>query len=121
MITEAQYKTLQRLEDMIFKSDSHAAYRRNEATHLELSQDSKYEFKDFKTEVVFSYTGGRPLAVMLITTMGMKDDEGSMASVLCRQTRIIMVGKRGGCKLLNAKRKTQSKGLFNCAHGLTSF
>lgn len=71
-----------------------------------------HEFKRIEVKV---YHG----LVFLITEYGMKNDEGTMASVLCRDHRHVMVGERGQLRLMNAKRRGRVTGLFDCANSLT--
>lgn len=71
-----------------------------------------YEFKHFEVRQRQGY-------VSLTVEIGRKGDEGTMASIYCRDRRIIAVGPRGGLELLNAKHKNASRGWFNAIHGLT--
>lgn len=48
------------------------------------------EIKEFNVEEIY---GG---IVMLSFTTGMKDDEGTLASVYCRKHRFTLIGKKGG-------------------------
>ena len=51
------------------------------------------ETKEFKAEKIEEIHGG-VLYVML--EVGMKGDEGTLASLLCRNTLSVLIGKRGG-------------------------
>lgn len=51
-----------------------------------------YEFKEFSVEETDYGT------VIVYSVTGMKNDEGTMASILCRNTRHIFIGKRGGLR-----------------------
>lgn len=75
---------------------------------------ANYEFKRIEVAV-------RHGSVYLVTEHGMKNDEGTMASVLCRDYRHVAVGERGQLRLLNAKNKKLGKviGLFRCANTTT--
>jgi hypothetical protein len=55
----------------------------------------------------------------VIVEVGMPNDEGTMASVYCRDYRHIVIGRHGGLKLMNAKNKRRSQGWFNAVHALT--
>lgn len=52
------------------------------------------------------------LAFLFVET-GMRNDEGTLASMLCRDRRHIMIGPNGGTELLNPKKKgrTINRGL----------
>lgn len=67
---------------------------------------NNYEFKEFK----LTYGFGRHL--FLIATVGRKDDEGTMAAILCRNHRHLIIGVKGGIKSLTAP-KGKNLGLFN--------
>lgn len=41
--------------------------------------------------------------VLLFSTVGMVNDEGSAASIFCRDQRVIIIGKGGALTLINAK------------------
>lgn len=98
-LTPAQARVAARLCAEIFKSESH-------------SIPEKYEFKRCE----LSQCGSM---VYLYTVVGLKGDEGTMASIFCRDTRHIMIGKNGGCRLLNARQSSKAKGFWNCVHRLT--
>ena len=77
-------------------------YLRREVTRLHsYGEDTKYEFKKFEVEE-FTW------AVSVVTEFGMVDDEGTMAAHLCRDYRHFFIGKRGGIKLMNGKKKNIS-------------
>ena len=67
-----------------------------------LSQDGlnskKYEYKTFETSP--AYKG----MIFLYTVVGRKNDQGTMAAVLCRSYRHIVVGKRGKVQSLRGKK-----------------
>ena len=50
---------------------------------------------------------------------GMVDDEGTLAQAFCRDYRHIMIGERGGLELMNAKKKSESRGRFYAVHAAT--
>ena len=74
-----------------------------------------YEVKTF--EVVCSFGGG----VSVVVETGRIGDEGTAASILCRDYRHVRIGKRGGITLLNAKSKSNKKrlGWFAAVHYAT--
>lgn len=76
-----------------------------------------YEFKQFEI------TWGVRNSFYLVAEVGRKGDEGSMASIICRDRWHIAVGPRGGCTNLNAARYSKRrKGFHNCVTwGRTSF
>lgn len=72
-----------------------------------------YEVKEFTVEDFGWF-------VSLVVEVGLKGDEGTMASVFARTRRHIAIGRNGGVKLLNPKRKAEAQGWFNVLHGLTA-
>lgn len=50
---------------------------------------------------------------------GLIGDEGTAASIYCRDRRHIAIAKNGGLTLLNAKRKRESLGRFHAVYSLT--
>lgn len=56
----------------------------------------------------------------LVVETGLKNDEGTAASILCRDYRHILLGVKGGVELLNPKRKgrTINRGMLNVLHNL---
>jgi len=81
--TQAQEKALEWLKREIMKHDSH-------------NNPERCEFK--KWEVTLTDYG----KVYLVSEVGGKDDEGTMAAVFARSYRLIWIGPRGGLKLVNA-------------------
>ncbi len=96
-MNEIQRRTIEYLRREIFLHDAHVGSRD--------PSESKYEYKRF--DVKESPETGQ---VFLLTEVGLKNDEGTMASILCRSSRHIAIGKKGGLTLLNA-RKTRGKKL----------
>ena len=80
------------------------------------ARTGKADLKQF--EIVESDTG----LVFVVISFGLPKDEGTLASLLCRDYRHIKIGTQGGCELLNPKRKghTINRGIFHCVHNLTS-
>lgn len=69
------------------------------------ANDPDYEYKRFEvTEHPECH------CVSLVTVVGLKGDEGTMAQIFARTHRHIWIGKRGGLKLLNAKHKSRAQG-----------
>jgi hypothetical protein len=69
-----------------------------------------YEYKEFSLEDL----GG---TIRLFSQVGLKNDEGTMASIYGRTTRHIFIRKGGGLELANAKDKNKSRGYFNVVYG----
>lgn len=65
----------------------------------------RYEYKQF--DVTDNAASG---LVFVIAEVGLKNDENTMAGLLCRTHRHIVIGKRGALKLLNAKTKAHARG-----------
>lgn len=78
---------------------------------------AEYEFKQF--EIKWGLRG----SFYVVAEVGRKGDEGSMASIICRDRWHIAVGPRGGLTNLNAARYSKRrKGFHNCVNwGRTSF
>ena len=78
-MTKYQEKAIERIKRYIEEHDLH----RN---------DERYEIKEFSVEET-DY--GK---VIVYSVTGLKDDEGTMAAIFCRNIRHIFIGKRGGLK-----------------------
>ena len=104
-LTKSQEKVLKNLSHDILVHDSYCS-------HPEKAEDS-HEYKEYK----ISKFKNSPL-VFLLTVVGMKKDEGTLASVIARTSRHIVIGKRGGTTLMNAKNKKENRGYFYAVHGL---
>lgn len=76
--------------------------------------ESSYEIKRFEITLPKE---GEDLA-FLVTETGRKNDEGTLASCICRDHRVIMIGRNGGTELLNPKKKgrTVNRGLWHVLH-----
>lgn len=96
----------QRQQDRINFFRSNLIARRVGEAHA-----AKYEFKRFEVEE-------RDGLCFLKIEIGRIGDEGTMASVLARDYRLIMIGKRGGLDLLNAQYKSKSEGIYNAMYAL---
>ena len=51
-----------------------------------------------------------PDLVFLYSVIGRRNDEGTMAEVFARNKRMIVIGRRGGCQLLNPARYVTKQG-----------
>lgn len=78
-----------------------------------------YEIKEF--EVAPLSDESKILSVYIVT--GMKNDEGTMAAILCRKYRHFFIGVRGGIetcyynnKFLTTFRKVKPFELLNCGY-----
>lgn len=100
-VTDRQVDMARKLVQRIFKHDSYG-------------NPFRYEFK--KLELKASDHG----ALYLVTEVGGRRDEGTVASILCRNRRHIAIGKRGGVTLINAKEKRHTHGLFHAVNSLTN-
>lgn len=58
----------------------------------------RYEYKTFDVD-------DRGSLVFVLAEVGLKGDEGTMASVFARTRRHVAIGKRDGMRLLNAVKK----------------
>ena len=86
----------------------------------------EYEYKMFEIDDTASDFG----TVFLFTKVGSKIDEGTWASIICRTTRHIAIGKRGGITVLNPRSyrngkmrpiKTKPHGYWNAVHNLAGY
>ena len=81
---------------------------------------NQYEYKEWEVNVREIELIGRKYEFVYVScTTGLVGDEGTMASVLCREHRHIHIGKRGAVKLTNAKVKKHSRGIFWVANART--
>ncbi len=94
-LSKDQVDMVQRLANAILESDG-----------LGLAHMAGYEFKTF--ELTYGY-GGR---LYLVTEVGGKTDEGTMAAIFCRTRRHIVIGPRGGLESLNGP-KSKRHGFRN--------
>ena len=65
--------------------------------------ESKAEIKECKVEDCGDYAS-------MFIVVGRENDENTMASVYCRETRLIFIGKRGGVSLSMVDRNLKYKG-----------
>lgn len=79
--------------------------------------EEPYKLDEVKQFEMRHHVGQKTTYVLIET--GMVGDEGTAASFYCRDYRHIAIQKNGGTTLLNAKRKRESLGFFNCTHSLT--
>lgn len=82
--------------------------------HKDLSKYKPHEVKKFE---LVHFEGSSRTYVLI--ELGLVGDEGTMASVFCRDYRHISINKRGGLSLLNAKVKRNAEGRWNVLHALT--
>lgn len=97
-ITPAQAKAIERLKQQIVVRHS-------------LGHPEEHEFKKFETNFFHG-------VLFLVSEYGRKNDEGTMASVLCRDYRHFKLGRKGKITLLNAKDKKKYVGLFHSCNAL---
>jgi hypothetical protein len=82
-VNKAQAKTVEALRAALVR-------------HKSNGEPEKHEFKTFEV------SNGEHSALVFVTAeYGMKNDEGTMAALICRDNRHFMIGKRGGVKLLS--------------------
>ena len=87
-------------------------------SHCRSYQDAlaKYEYKQFE---LTRAPGSR--LVFLYTVVGMKDDENTLASVMCRTRRHIVIGPCGSTHLLNPRSNNRNvRGYTRCLWTLTT-
>lgn len=93
-MTKAQEKTLNKIKGVIPEFDFFCS------NGYEVKEWIEYE----------PYLNGM---FMVSFTTGMKDDEGTLASVFCRKHRMFWVGVRGGIYILNSNQKMVSTTIFD--------
>ena len=91
-MTNAQLATIQRIKKDI--------------PYFDFYGSDNYEIKKFETKE-FQYF------VSLTIETGLKDDEGTMAALLCRKHRHGFIGKRGGVSIVNEKGKVIRCSVFD--------
>lgn len=79
--------------------------------------EEPYKLDEVKQFTMTHHKGQKATYVLIET--GLIGDEGSAASIFCRDYRHIVIKKNGGLTLLNPKRKRESLGFFHCVHSLT--
>lgn len=68
------------------------------------------EIKTFEVTEGETYRGWS--LVFVTVEVGNKGDEGTMAALLARERRQIMIGKNGGMTLINGKKKVHGNRVF---------
>lgn len=105
--TPAQEKTVELLKERLL----HKANRYRDPQN---SKHNPHEIKKFEVKHIEGSS-----RTYVVIELGMEGDEGTMASVFCRDYRHVSIGVRGGVTLLNAKSKRKSEGWWNVLHALT--
>ncbi len=100
----AQRKTIETLKRDIWRNDTNRSYDTPEPWNT-----GEHEVK--RWEVQAEQDCAAPTLVFLHSVIGRRNDEGTMAEVFCRNKRMIAIGRRGGCRLLNAARFIVVKGI----------
>lgn len=81
------------------------------------TREEPYKLDEVKQFLMCHHKGMSTTFVTIET--GLIGDEGSAASIYCRDYRHIAIAKNGGLTLLNAKRKRESLGRFHAVYSLT--
>ena len=92
-MTKAQERTIEAIKSGLPRFDFYGAA-------------DKYEVKEFDVKEYESF-----VSVYIVT--GMKDDDGTLAAVLCRKYRHAFIGKKGGISYMNSKHNTVRCSLFS--------
>ncbi len=85
VMSSAQEKMVAFAKEQIFKNDS-------------MGYPKKHEYKQFEVKLL---DWG---SVSILTEVGSKTDEGTMAAIFCRTRRHIFIGRKGGLTLCNPAR-----------------
>jgi hypothetical protein len=103
----AQERIVKSLKQDILAHDSHGPGNEYEYKHWEVTEEA---------DLVF-----------VLSQVGRKGDEGTMAEVFARTTRHIMIKQNGCCMLLNAKPRRKGhpnptvKGYSRCLYWVTEY
>lgn len=92
-MTSKQEKMVNRIKNDIIRYDFHDCHKKGFTL-----ENSSYEFKQFEVE-------DHGYAVSVYSVVGLKGDEGTMAACIARTYRQIFIGKRGGVKTFDNKKK----------------
>ena len=84
------------------KQKARVEWLRQEIIKYDGNHTTGYEYKRFEVVEENGY-------VFVVSEVGLKNDEGTYACILCRERRHIAIGKRGGMKLLNTGRYSKSE------------
>jgi hypothetical protein len=106
-LSKAQQKTLEALKRDIWRNDTNNTYGAPVPWNT-----GDYEVKRWEVQVPKGEE--EPSLVFLYSVIGRRSDEGTMAEVFARNKRMIAIGRRGGCRLLNAARFVVVKGVTKC-------
>ena len=96
-MTKQQQRIIDRLKHDILLHDGLGV------EHVEHHEYKRFEVRESETSSL----------VFVLTEVGRKGDEGTLAAITCRTTRHICIYKRGGTRLLNAKAKRGNRNLKN--------
>lgn len=91
-MTKEQQATIQRIKKDI--------------PYFDFYNSDDYEIKQFEVEEFDGF-------VSLVIVTGCKNDEGTMAALLCRKYRHAFIGKRGGVSAVNSKYNTVRCSVFD--------
>lgn len=100
-MTEKQQQVIDRLRRDILLHDGLGS------EHVEHHEYKRFEVKESETT---------PL-VFVLSEVGRKGDEGTLAAITARTTRHICIYKGGGVRLLNAKARRGNRNLKNGLRG----
>lgn len=103
-LSPAQKKTLTTLKKEIWEHDSLTRYNLLSVPW----NTGDHEVKRWEVKATEGDTA--PDLVFLYSVIGRRNDEGTMAEVFARNKRMIVIGRRGGCQLLNPARYVTRKG-----------
>lgn len=93
-LTPAQIRTLNTIRESLPKYDFYGGPDRYEIKKFSLSQ---YEMDPEIVDLIIRAGRRVPKPDVFVTIdTGMKDDEGTMASIYCRKYRSLKIGPRGG-------------------------
>ncbi len=87
---KAQIKAIEYLKEMFLYYHSYG-------------EKDKYEIKEFKSLPLIPEDNKSKWSVVIET--GMKNDDGTMAAIICRDRRHFFIGKNGGVEVIDDKAK----------------
>lgn len=103
-MNDAQARTLETFLSLMLKNKSNGGR-------------SEVEIKKFETSMHLMGENRSPLFFATIE-VGLVNDEGTMAEVLCRDCRMVLLGEKGSIRLMSTKLRSKKKtsGMFNALH-----
>lgn len=107
-MTKAQQRIVEILKERFIKEKAYSGNVDN------------YEYKKFEVEECKRVYSNK-IDIYIFASVGKKNDENTLASIYCRDNVHVRIGVRGGITVINAKRKSDSKGMINALHAAKKY